>query len=103
MFKLCFVLSLRVSTTTAQTLSEFEEVARAYNVAKEEVVDVLHFLHTIGEVAYFDDDPSDGLADRVFLVHPRFPRFPRSPNQQTDAFLSFFGPLTRTPNGSQMS
>lgn len=62
-----------MSTTTAQTLSEFEEVARAYNVAKEEVVDVLHFLHTIGEVAYFDDDPSDGLADRVFLVHPSSP------------------------------
>jgi hypothetical protein len=96
-----------VSTTTGQTLSEFEEVARAYNVAKEEVVDVLHFLHTIGEVAYFDDDPSDGLADRVFLVRPLF-HFPRSPNHSrsatgTDAFLAFFGPLTRTPNGSQMS
>lgn len=42
-------------------------MARAFNVAKEEVVNALHFLHNVGEVAYFDDDPSDGLADRVFL------------------------------------
>lgn len=49
-------------------------MARAYNIAAEDVVHVLHFLHNIGEVAYFDDDPTDGLVERVFLV--RLPSFP---------------------------
>lgn len=35
-------------------------MAQIFNIEKEEVVNVLHFLHTIGDVAYFDDDPSDG-------------------------------------------
>src|SRR4051795_12439129 len=48
-------------------MAEFQQLAEVYNITKDEVPDALQFLHTIGEVAYFGDDPSEGLSDSVFL------------------------------------
>ena len=50
-----------------KTYSEFEQHALECNVSKEQVPDALAFLHKIGDVAYFGDDPSDGKFLNPFL------------------------------------
>jgi len=66
-------------------------------VEKSEVVDALHFLRNIGDVAYFDDDPSDGLADRVFLVKP----FPSCSHALDLSFLLHCGAVCCVPQDPQ--
>lgn len=44
----------------AKTYQEFEQHALEYNVSKEHVPDALAFLHKIGDVAYFGEDPAEG-------------------------------------------
>lgn len=51
-----------------QNYNEFQKQATEFNIALSEVKPALEFLHNIGDVAYFGDDPSDGMHPPVVVI-----------------------------------